>query len=392
MQKTVDKISFDKPLVWDTPEFIEQFRYLIDNPPLHSAVITIDPVAAKRLLVVANSRNRPLAKKSRQNVQAEILNGDFEITGDTIKFSTKGRLIDGQHRLEACVTSGKAITTHVVFGLSETIFDILDRQRTRTAGDILAICGVKHYVTVAGAVRWVLNLSSGGGSRGHDSRLTPRRIQKLATGSMKGITKWTNLAAEINTAFRFPPTMLAGLLYLIAEHDSALAESFAQDMLHGNRNYTRNKNFDELVKRVQTIRGQNRGALNRMVLAAMLVQTFNHWNANVTATPRALTWSKGTIFPRLAFDKEAFVSSGYAARWSDTTLKASKERLLAALKAMAGSTAIVSMAAPELARKANVPERQLTYVTRMLLEDRSIYIHKKSLPGKPTTYRIAEAA
>lgn len=192
-QKDVDPT---KELIWDSIECMDQFRDLVVSPPPHSVVVHIDPIVAKAILKIANDRNRPLSTASVDNLVAAHEEGDFALTGDTIKFSRKGRLLDGQYRLNACVRANKGFQTHIVFGLDEKVFDILDRQRTRTPGDILAICNVRNPILVAGAVRWVLQLEQQ--RRGPTGRgMTPRHIRELATGPMRDLVHYAQAAEQI---------------------------------------------------------------------------------------------------------------------------------------------------------------------------------------------------
>lgn len=389
LRKIASGLDYSKALVWDTVDCMGEFHALIERPPLHSVVVRIGPPMAKALLEVANGGNRPLNKGTLALLAGEMTAGGFELTGDTLKWGKSGRLLDGQHRLGSVVASKKTLTTHAVFGLNDEVFDILDRQRTRTPGDILAMCGVKDYILVAGAVRWVAQLQEG--RKGITSRgMSPRRIRELATGPMKGLASWTQQANLINKAYKAPPTMVAALLFLIGKHSAAVAEAFAKDWLHGNRNFARNKNFDVLSQRIITVRAQSGGTLNRSVLAAMLVQTFNYWNANITATPRALTWKKGWGFPQLAFDKAAFAAGLDRSYKSDTSLKAQQLRLLQVLRDAQDKDGNSQVSYRDLAEKTGVPIRQIGYALTTLRDAGALHLSKKP-DGKtlaPAIWRI----
>ncbi len=386
------KADYSKVLIWDTLESLDQWTELVTNPPLHSVVAWIDPVAAKGILSLANEGNRPLNKGSIANLVAEHQSGNFGYTGDTLKFSKKGRLLDGQYRLSACVEANKGFQTHIVFGLDEAVFDILDRQRTRTPGDILAIAEVRDPLIVAGAVRWVISMTEG--HRGITNRgMTPRKIRELATGPMKDVARYTRQSEEIRAAYGIPPTMCAALLYLISRNSKATAESFIQDWLHGNRNYIRNKAFDVLASRIQTCRKQNNGSMNRHVLAAMLVQAFNYWHANVAATPRALTWSKDYQFPSLAFDKEAFQHSLERRRASDTSLPEVQLRMLKAMASLRNDAGNVQANQGDLSKASGIHKSQVGYILGTLKDAEAIQMLKPPINklGQAAIWRIRSA-
>lgn len=154
LKRIVSEINFNKVLKWDDVESaLEQFYALVEKPPLHSVVIQFSPAVAAKLVELTNTRNRP--KQDHQAALLSVLMRDdnYEITGDTLKWSKTGIMLDGQHRMHGCATSGKILTTHVVFGLPDDIFDVLDQGKKRSPGDVLALCGVKDYSIVAGAIR-----------------------------------------------------------------------------------------------------------------------------------------------------------------------------------------------------------------------------------------------
>lgn len=387
MLKTVER-SYDKPLIWDGLDFVNEFNDLVKHPPLHSVVVHIEPVVAKKLLEMTNDKNRPLMEHYAARLSNELTDVGYELTGDTLKWSKKGVMLDGQHRLKACALDTTPMITHCVFGLDDKIFDVIDQGIKRTPGHVLALCGIKDYTIVAGGVRWARLI--GEGRKGVTSRgMTARDIRKLATGSMRDLQRYTKQAIAIGKAFKFaPPTMVAGLLFLIGQHNAALAERFADDWQHGNRNYNRNKNFDLMAQRVATMKAQNNGHLPRFPTAAIMVQCFNHWNADTEATLRALTWKKQWAFPRLVFDKAAFLKSRDEHRWSDSSLHASAARVLHVMTEHADGNAMVTMATSYLAKLANVPERQIPAVIRHLIEAKNLYLHKKGKAGSPSVYRL----
>lgn len=84
-----------------------------------------------------NQRPRAIAAYAR-----DIQNGDWLTTGESVKFDWDGRLIDGQHRLEAVVLTGRPIMVVVVRGLDPRVQRVLDTNAKRTAADALRFAGV----------------------------------------------------------------------------------------------------------------------------------------------------------------------------------------------------------------------------------------------------------
>jgi hypothetical protein len=109
-----------------------------------------------------NRKNRPIKINRVQQYINEINNGSWkENTGESIKISNKGFLIDGQHRLTAISKTDKFINFLVVYDLEESIFDVLDSGRVRGATDVFALEGVKNYVGTSSIIRSYLSFKNG---------------------------------------------------------------------------------------------------------------------------------------------------------------------------------------------------------------------------------------
>jgi len=384
LKRIAADFDYSKPLKWLKAEDMSEWYALVAKPPLHSVVIDIGPEMARQILQVANHHNRHLGQFHADKIGRSIKADDYELTGDTIKFDTDGRMLDGQHRLRACEKSGKVIRTHAVFGLHEDVFDVIDQGKKRSAGDILGLCGVEAPNLVAAAVRWVRWYDEGG-KRSFDMRDT-RQIKKAALGSMKGIGEWIVKARQVNVNFKHPPGIIAGILFVIARENKQIADDFVQAWLNGGR-MGRNKTFDVLHQRIATER--HRGAMNNEVRAAMIIQAFNHWNAHSVASERSLKWKKEWTFPTVEFDAAKFTARKKAGEEGDTSLKNVQMRILSALIDFCPPNSIEATATKTaLAEKSKVPVNQVGDILRTLVEEKSIKVTKQGLGPQPSTYRL----
>lgn len=387
----LSKPDFSKPLVWNTPEdSLEEFHWLVKNPPLHSVVIHIGPKMAESLLKLSNIRNRPQTKSHSNRIGDSLGDEAFELTGDTLKFSKKGVLLDGQHRLFAATTRKLPLLSHAIFGLDDEVFDVLDQGKKRTPADILALCGVPDPTIVAGSIIWALKFEKGpagmdGGSIPH--KTSPRTVRELALGRMKQISEWVREARLINVAYKHPPTMIGGLLYMIGRRDVGVARDFAHEWVNGAK-IGRNKNFDVLNQRLQALAHQNGGVVNRMVRAALLIQTFNYWHAGMVASPRALTWKKGWTFPSIEFDKGKFVEGKKVQDRENTSLDAVKYRVHLVLTKMQDKHCEAHMTQKEISDLANVSPGSVSYVLSELCKSKQISQIRGGKKGAPASYRI----
>lgn len=382
--------NFNKVAKWTEENCLQEIASFVRRPPLHSVVVHIDPKAAAKIIAETNTRNRPLSKKAASRIGNVMTDQEYALTGDTIKFSETGVLLDGQHRLEGCAQQDRPIVTHIVFGLKDDVFDVLDQGKKRTPGDILALSGFSDYTVVASAVSWVLRLQNGAIG---DLNLSPRTIRQHAQGDMKKIVNYMKDARLLNTAFKYPPSQIAALLFVIGAKNEALAHEFAAAWAHGPR-LGRNKNFDVLSARLIAINRMAGGHTYGPVRMALFVQTFNHWNANQIASGRAMTWRKDWAFPQIETDPANFKKKQAQIEHDSTTLAAAQLRLGKALEAAADKSGVVKLNgnADELAKKANIPPANLSYIIRTMVGDKLLAVAKKGSDNKPIAYRVNATA
>ena len=114
----------------------------------------ITPAKAAEYLA-GMGKNRKISSYHVEFIEEQLMTGVWEVNGETIKFKTDGTLVDGQHRLQACINTGKSFQTWVCRGLTNNAFHTIDMGRSRNFGDYLAAEGVKNSALTASAVRWL---------------------------------------------------------------------------------------------------------------------------------------------------------------------------------------------------------------------------------------------
>jgi hypothetical protein len=114
---------------------------------------TITPQLAAEWLK-GNSTNRRLVYNHLDRMCTEMKEGQWKVTGDTIKFNGD-RLLDGQHRLEAVVKSGVTIQTFVARSVDTDTFSAMDTGRSRAGGDVLSAFGYHNVFITSAAARMV---------------------------------------------------------------------------------------------------------------------------------------------------------------------------------------------------------------------------------------------
>lgn len=112
--------------------------------------VTITPSMAEKLLE-GNTNNRNISKLQVDRLAKDMKAGNWQFNGETIKVANDGTLLDGQHRLKACVISGTPFETAIVYDLPKNAIESIDTGRRRGDNDILKIKGFissRELVTV----------------------------------------------------------------------------------------------------------------------------------------------------------------------------------------------------------------------------------------------------
>lgn len=84
--------------------------------------------------------------------------GLWKASNSSIGFTKSGKLVDGHHRLLACVMSGVPFVSYVVDDMDEDAFLIVDGIGTsRSPGDVMKIAGIENGKVVAPVARLAMN-------------------------------------------------------------------------------------------------------------------------------------------------------------------------------------------------------------------------------------------
>lgn len=121
---------------------------------------TITPEIAASMLA-KNRSNRNLNTKHVNFISAQITNGYFRLTGDTIKISKEGVLIDGQHRLTAIVHANIPVSCAVARDVEMEAFEVIDTGKVRGAADVVAISGYNYANSRAAIARHIITYDAG---------------------------------------------------------------------------------------------------------------------------------------------------------------------------------------------------------------------------------------
>ena len=116
---------------------------------------TIDPVRAAEYLV-HNTGNRRISRAHVESIARDLAQGRWMFNAQPICFAHGGRLLNGQHRLQAVILADRAIEVPVVRGLNEAAYATYDNQAKRRAevGDQLDSFGDQALAYAMANLLW----------------------------------------------------------------------------------------------------------------------------------------------------------------------------------------------------------------------------------------------
>lgn len=281
-------------------EMLGQIAGWIKEKAENSRVLEITPTVANAILARYNKGNRPPKPGKIAKYAAAMKAGEWRLTGDTIKFSDLGRLSDGQNRLIACAEAKVPFRTHVVFGIEDDVFDVLDRGKNRTPGDALAIAypGLTNANTAANAVRWIKLFESGRVKE--RTTFEPTEILGFYEGyNKKLLDEAVRKAGEVYRANNQNPRgLMAALYYLFSQKDQELARRFMEALSTGSfagRAKPLRKAATELAK----LHEASDGRVHDVVRAAMWVNAWNLFVSKRVGHNNRVRWDTKADFPAI---------------------------------------------------------------------------------------------
>ena len=184
-----------------------------------------------------NTHNRKKSNATIARYARDMKAGEWEYTGDPIRFNGKGALIDGQHRLYACIEADTPFRTVVIRNLPLSVQEKLDQGKVRNAADHLGLRGLDHAISLAAAARQLIGIKRGFvAQRASGSR--PTNAEVLAT-----VDKHPGLADSIGALAKHvigvSPSLLAAMHYIGAEllKDRETADAFVSVFATGEPTY-----------------------------------------------------------------------------------------------------------------------------------------------------------
>ena len=285
-------------------EFRKQLGWHVQQPEIHAEVMTIAPAMAQELMVRnANEewKNRPQSKLVVDSYARQMESDNWCLTGETIVVSESGRLLNGQHRLAACIKAGTPFECLVVFGISDAAFAHMDIGKRRSAADIFDIYKVPNAAAMSSSALWLWKYQNSSMMPvGSVSMPTADELHQFYLAH-EGLQQSSNAGVRFSKFKLATPSLMTALHYVCAHKNRTSADEFFEKTATGIGFL---KASDPAAKLRHRLEENSRGPekLDNLWVGAFAVQA---WNAMRQNRPIKIFRWRGAQNPKESFPRIA---------------------------------------------------------------------------------------
>lgn len=275
---------------------VRSFEAFLKSPPENPRRVRISPALADYILKNHNIENRKRVASTIDRYADDMGNGQWILSGDTIKFGKSGNLKDGQHRLAACVVSGVPFDVFVAYGIDDRAFTVIDSGRKRTGSDTFFVGKIPDATVSAGAVRWIMILTSANPSDRSQTFANHELLKEYDRLDQPLFSNCVRDAKAMCKGLRYVhANVVAALLYLYRQKNPSATDKFVADFLHSKGAAC------AVAEVLADIFRFNQGRVHENIRNGLLILTLNSYLAGKRITKTKLgNWSlKDNGFPAI---------------------------------------------------------------------------------------------
>jgi len=207
------------------------------TPEIARLLIAANPVHIKNDKKTAETPNRALGATRAKEYSTQMKLSKWKVTGDSVRFSIDGTLIDGQHRLEACIKGNITFNTLVIFNLPTDTMEAIDIGKSRDDNDLLKMKGYQNHTKFTASIKFAMmyNKSLNRVPSAYSQKMkirtslleneeVPQFLERIGFGDKYDNTLYNNLTkaldirkANLDNTDIITPSKIAVLSYLIEE-------------------------------------------------------------------------------------------------------------------------------------------------------------------------------
>lgn len=255
-------------------------------------LVDVTPGQAE-IWLARNTDNRNVRKGPIGRYARDIENGVWVENGSAIVIADDGTLIDGQHRLEACIAANTSFVSLVIRGVKRDTQNTIDDGAKRTLADRFTFTGHANSTAAAAIARRILLWEAGFKTNTgvyqpstHEALTLLDRDPTVATA--------IEVAVSMRGSKLLPPSIIGLAWWLFWDVDADDCQEF-WDGLHTGAGLEEESPILRLREQIIK-KASEPGRIPETVILAWVIKAWNAWRANVVPK-RAYSLKAGERFP-----------------------------------------------------------------------------------------------
>lgn len=286
------KHSEEKPVSTGTiQDMLEQSA--IKNNKLKTYTVHVEPELAE-VLLGNNEGNRPLKKRTLETYARDMEAGDFALTGETIILSDKWKLLNGQHRLNACILAKAGFDAVIIQGVPDSVYHKLDSGEIRRLADALAHAGESNAKVLGAAFRVVWQWEN---QALFSSKRSASRDEIFHVRNEHPGLRQFNTSTFAKSVKGMPGSIVTAFRYIFGKYSDHAAAEFFEKLKTGEGL----KRGDPILLLRDKLADKEKGR-TQGVIGAVTIKAWNAWLAGEAITAHNLrfrTGKGGEDFPKI---------------------------------------------------------------------------------------------
>ena len=266
--------------------------------------VMITPSKAKELLS-KNTQNRNPQEGHVAFLAREMKTGSWKMNGETIVVSSDGVLVDGQHRLLACVKSSVSFPTILVEGVNIDVVTTIDTGKSRSLQDVLKMNGFKNVSKLASYIVAIHNVQRGVFSslmsyKNGQYKISSGSGLKFAMENKDELTSDVNLIQRVcnKQHVNIITAKDIGTILAILKDNSPNTEYIENFLLRIIGYHATGNTATGYIYRTLLKNKDSKASISKRYLYAIIVKA---WNLYVNGDPEVkyIRWDSSTNFPKV---------------------------------------------------------------------------------------------
>lgn len=227
-----------------------------------------------------NTHNRLVKSVHFNKLVDDMAAGRWDFNGESIKFAEDGTLLDGQHRLMACVESGKPFIAIIVTGLPAVAQETMDIGSQRTLADVLRLRGYSNTNALASFIRYRVKIDRMGLERcftGASNVAIPNSVALGYLDKREVMDDFKEMNSWPKRAFKIPQSTIFAVFPELKKASSDDFGYFAEKVFNG-----RGLDSDDPISAIRnvyirqaTVSGGRNAGYSDKALAALTIKAWN---------------------------------------------------------------------------------------------------------------------